>query len=116
MIMGSLIEGFGINTADRGMEELASGNIGTGVLLVGLAVAENLPGGKALHALPGVGKGWTKLRGSQGWRDAAGGIWKKDRKHKDHWDVSDRKGNKVQEVDFEGNQIWPDGPKNKNKE
>ena len=67
------------------------------------------------HALPGEGEGWTKLRGAQGWRDAEGRAWNKDKKHKDHWDVSDRKGKKVQEVDFEGRQIWPDGPKNKNK-
>jgi hypothetical protein len=39
----------------------------------------------------------------------------KDQKHKDHWDVSDPKGNKVREVDFRGVQIWPEGPKNKNK-
>ena len=94
---------------------MAAGNTGGGLLLVALAVGENLPGGKAARALPGVGKGWTKLRGSQGWRDATGNIWKKDRKHRDHWDVSNRKGDKVAEVDYEGNQIWPDGPKNKNK-
>ncbi len=36
--------------------------------------------------------------------------------HRDHWDVSDRKtGKKMREVDFSGVQIWPDGPKNKNK-
>ncbi|HZK80222.1 MAG TPA: hypothetical protein VFC46_04125 [Humisphaera sp.] len=66
-------------------------------------------------ALPGEGEGWVKLRGEQGWRDMAGNIWKKDKKHKDHWDVSDSKGNKVREVDFRGVQIWPEGPKNKNK-
>jgi RHS repeat-associated protein len=65
--------------------------------------------------LPGQGKGWIKLRGNQGWKDAEGNIWKKDMKHKDHWDVTDRKGNKVREVDYEGNQIWPGGPKNRNK-
>ena len=36
-------------------------------------------------------------------------------KHKDHWDVSDPKGKKVKEVDFDGRKIWPGGPKNKNK-
>ena len=66
-------------------------------------------------ALPGDGAGWTKLRGDQGWRDANGNIWKKDKKHKDHWDVSDPKGRKIREVDFRGVQIWPEGPKNKNK-
>lgn len=65
--------------------------------------------------LPGEGDGWTKLRGSQVWRGAEGNIWKKDMKHKDHWDVNDRKGNKIREVDFRGVQIWPEGPKNKNK-
>ena len=67
-------------------------------------------------SLPGEGPGWTKLRGDQGWRDADGYIWKKDKKHKDHWDVSDpATGKKVREVDFRGIQIWPEGPKNKNK-
>lgn len=37
-------------------------------------------------------------------------------KHKDHWDVTDPKtGKKLKEIDFDGNQICPDGPKNKNK-
>jgi hypothetical protein len=35
--------------------------------------------------------------------------------HKDHYDVMDRKGNKIREVDFSGNELWPNGPKNKNK-
>jgi hypothetical protein len=35
--------------------------------------------------------------------------------HKDHWDVSDTKGKKIKEIDFDGNQIWPGGAKNKNK-
>jgi RHS repeat-associated protein len=64
---------------------------------------------------PGYGKGWSKLRGNQGFKDPDGNIWKKDQLHKDHWDISDRKGNKVREVDFNGRQIWPGGPKNKNK-
>jgi hypothetical protein len=87
----------------------------------GVALAMALPVGrpakalKVVSELPGVSKAFTKLRGGQGWKDAVGNIWKKDKKHRDHWDVSDRKGNKIQEVDFEGNQIWPDGPKNKNK-
>ncbi len=57
----------------------------------------------------------VKLRGDQGYRDSDGNLWKKDQLHKDHWDVSDRKGNKIREVDFDGRQIWPGGPKNKNK-
>ena len=68
-----------------------------------------------VHDLPGKKAGWTKLKGNQGWKDADGNIWKKDQLHKDHWDISDRKGNKIREVDYDGNQIWPGGPKNKNK-
>jgi len=64
----------------------------------------------------GLPDGATKLKGNQGYRDNDGNIWKKDQLHKDHWDVSDRKGNKIKEVDFNGKQIWPGGPKNKNKQ
>ena len=56
---------------------------------------------------------FIKLKGDQGWRDAKGNIWKKDNLHKDHWDISDKKGNKINEVDFNGNELWPSGPKNK---
>lgn len=67
--------------------------------------------------LPHVGPGWTKLKGDQGWRDKDGNAWKKDQLHKDHWDVSDgRTGRKIREVDFHGVEIWPAGPKNKNKQ
>jgi hypothetical protein len=69
----------------------------------------------SLHALPGIGPGWIKRKGTQGWRDDNGNIWKKDMLHKDHWDVSDANGNKIREIDFHGVQIWPAGPKNKNK-
>ena len=58
--------------------------------------------------------GWVKLRGNQGYLDPAGRIWKLDRLHHDHWDVSDRDGNKVLEVRFDGSILWP-GRKNKNK-
>lgn len=64
--------------------------------------------------VPTQGEGWIKLKGDQGYRDSEGRIWKKDMKHKDHWDVSDRKGKKILEVDFHGVVIWP-GRKNKNK-
>jgi hypothetical protein len=64
---------------------------------------------------PGVGPGWVKLRGNQGWRDPQGNLWKIDRLHKDHWDVSDPKGNKIREIDFNGHQIWPGGAKNRGK-
>ena len=58
----------------------------------------------------------VKLKNGQGWKDKDGNFWRKDMKHKDHWDVTDSKtGKKVKEVDFDGNQIWPNGPKNKNK-
>ena len=67
------------------------------------------------EALPGEGEGWVKLRGSQGWRDKDGNTWKRDKKHKDHWDVSDRRGRKVKEVSDDGRRLWPNGPKNKNK-
>jgi hypothetical protein len=60
-------------------------------------------------------KDFTKLKNGQGWKDSNGNIWKKDMLHKDHYDISDRKGNKIKEVDFNGNEIWPNGPKNKNK-
>ena len=57
---------------------------------------------------------WIKLKGSQGWKNKIdGSVWKKDMLHKDHWDVMDAKLNKIKEIDFFGNQIWPNGPKNK---
>jgi hypothetical protein len=65
--------------------------------------------------LPGKGPGWIKLKHGQGWRDAGGNIWKKDKLHTDHWDVSDSKGRKIKEIDFNGNEIWPGGPKHKGK-
>ena len=58
---------------------------------------------------------FTKLKNGQGWRDKNGNVWKKDMLHKDHWDISNKKGVKIKEIDFKGNQIWPGGPKNKNK-
>ena len=58
---------------------------------------------------------YTKLKGNQGWKDKDGNTWKKDQLHKDHWDISNKKGKKIKEVDFDGNEIWPNGPKNKNK-
>ena len=66
--------------------------------------------------LPGKGnKNFTKLKGTQGWKDPEGNRWNKDLLHKDHYDVTDAKNNKIAEVDFNGNKIWPEGPKNKNK-
>ena len=46
-----------------------------------------------------------------GYKDKKGNIWKKDQLHKDHWDVSDPKGKKVKEVDFDGRKIWHAGTK-----
>ena len=58
----------------------------------------------------------SKLKGNQGWRDGKGNTWKKDMKHKDHWDVINPKtGKNIQEIDFNGHQIWPQGAKNKSK-
>jgi hypothetical protein len=68
-----------------------------------------------LNLPPGYGLNWVKLKGAQGFRDPHGLIWKIDRLHKDHWDVSSYNGRKIREIDFQGIQIWPDGPKNKNK-
>lgn len=66
--------------------------------------------------LPGEGQYWVKLKGAQGWKNTRDGTyWNKDKLHKDHWDISDNKGKKVREVDFNGKEIWPNGPKNKNK-
>jgi len=66
--------------------------------------------------LPGSGNHWIKLKGDQGWRNSKDNtIWKKDKLHGDHWDVSDRTGKKIKEIDFHGKQIWPHGKKNKNK-
>ncbi len=68
--------------------------------------------------------GWNRLPGNQGWQDPDGNRWKKDHKHKDtgrtsrpcdHWDVANKQGKKIREVDEGGNEIWPNGPKNKNK-
>lgn len=58
---------------------------------------------------------YTKLKGNQGWRDKDGNTWKKDQLHKDHWDISNKKGQKIKEVDFDKNEIWLNGSKNKNK-
>jgi hypothetical protein len=55
---------------------------------------------------------FTRFRGGQGFRDPRGNNWKKDKLHKDHWDISNRQHDKIQEVDFDGRQLWPNGPKN----
>ena len=47
-------------------------------------------------------------------KQESGNIWKRDRMHKDHYDMTDPKtGKKVKEVDYSGNKIWPNGSKNK---
>lgn len=58
---------------------------------------------------------FNKLRGNQGHLDANGNRRVKDRLHQDHWDVVDPKGNVILEVSFDGRELWPNGPKNKNK-
>jgi len=67
---------------------------------------------------PGYDDAWKKIKGTDGFLDPDGYKWAKDHKHKNripHWDVSDKKGNKIKEVDFDGKELWPKGPKNKNK-
>ena len=59
-------------------------------------------------------KDFIKLKNGQGYKDKRK-YMEKDMKHKDHWDISDRKGKKIKEIDFKGNKIWPNGSKNKNK-
>jgi hypothetical protein len=78
--------------------------------------SSNGSGGSPPYSKEPPGTDKVKLKNGQGWRDSNGNIWKKDQLHKDHWDVTDPKtGKKVKEVDFNGNQIWPGGAKNKNK-
>ena len=69
-------------------------------------------GGSGKSGKGGLPPDTVKLRGGQGYKDSKGNIWRKDMLHKDHWDVIDRKGNKIREVTFDGRQLWPDGPKN----
>ena len=58
---------------------------------------------------------FIKLKGNQGYIDKKGNVWKKDMLHGDHWDISNKKGIKIREIRFDGTQLWPNGPKNKNK-
>lgn len=67
-----------------------------------------------LNKAKGLPPDAVRLKKGQGYRDKGGNVWKKDKFHKDHWDVIDRKGRKIREVTFDGRQIWPGGPKNKN--
>jgi len=76
-------------------------------------VAEPQAGGAGARK-GGLPPGAVKLKGGQGYR-VGSETWKEDKLHKDHWDVVDRKGKKKREVDFNGRQIWPAGPKNRNK-
>ena len=77
---------------------------------------ENSHGQKKEHTPDSHPDEFTKQKNGQGYKEKkTGHTWKKDMLHKDHWDVSDSRGHKVKEVDFNGRQIWPDGPKNKNK-
>jgi hypothetical protein len=69
-------------------------------------------GGEKINQ-PGEGDEWIQLKGNQDWKDNKGNFWKKDKLHKDHWDVSNKKGNKIREIDFNGRELWTNGPKNK---
>lgn len=102
---GTFVEGF----------DYTEGHLGT--FVEGFDSAEGLGDLNVLdNTLPGEGQNWIKLKGNQGWKNTEDGTyWKKDMLHKDHWDISNSKGKKVREVDFNGKEIWPNGPKNKNK-
>jgi hypothetical protein len=65
-----------------------------------------------LNKAKGIPPDAVKLEKGQGDRDKSGNTWRKDKLHKDHWDVIDRKGRKIREVTFDGRQLWPGGPKN----
>jgi hypothetical protein len=70
---------------------------------------------------PGYDKDtWKKVNGGPGFIDPDGNIWAKDMKHRRrpqdrHWDVNKPNGKRIKEVDEKGNQIWPNGNKNKNR-
>lgn len=59
---------------------------------------------------------WGKVKGKTTYVDPDGNHWSEDKFHKDHWDVADKNGNAIKEIGFDGRQLWPDGPKNKNKD
>lgn len=65
---------------------------------------------------PGYGDGWRKAKGRDGYIDPDGNRWSWDKGHADHWDVEDKRGKAIKEVSPEGDQIWPNGRKNKNKD
>ena len=93
-----------------------AGSIGFGSFLIGSIIHENARDTNRYP--PGHNEDWTKARGETAWIDPEGNKWSEDKKHKDtipHWDVSDRKGKKIKEVDKDGKKIWPDGNKNKGK-
>ena len=107
--LGAIAFGWGVNKAMRNMG--ASGSVDYQDLF---EAARKIP--------PGYNDDWVKRRGRPGFIDPDGNIWTPDMKHRNpgprnigpHWDVSDPDGNKIREVNDDGKQIWPDGPKNKN--
>ena len=118
-LVGVPAQALGIVTVTGGTAVVAHGGyVGNNAIknLMNMMKGKYGGGGKGLNLPSKDNKNFTKLKGDQGWKEKESGlIWKKDKLHKDHWDVSDSKGNKIKEIDFDGNQIWPNGVKNKNK-
>lgn len=103
--LGAIALGWGVNRAMRKMG--AHGSVDYENLW---EAARKIP--------PGYNDDWVKVRGAPGFKDPDGNIWTPDMKHRNrgaHWDVNDPSGTKIREVNDDGTQIWPDGPKNKNK-
>jgi hypothetical protein len=72
--MGSLIEGFGINEADRGMDEIANGNVLRGAAIVGLAIIGNLPGGNVAKIEANLARTLKAAQGAEVTARAVGGF------------------------------------------
>jgi len=74
VLMGSLIEGFGINEADRGMDEIANGNVLRGAAIVGLAIIGNLPGGNLAKIEANLARTVKAAQGAEVTARAVGGF------------------------------------------
>ena len=74
VLMGSLIEGFGINQADRGMDLVAEGRPVMGAAMVGLAVVGNLPGGNVLKIEANLARTVKAAQGAEVTATALGGF------------------------------------------
>jgi len=82
----------------------------------GKALKENLQNNSWNPTPKNNSEEFIKLKNWQWYKDENGLIWKKDMLHKDHWDISHPKTwDKVKEVDFFWNELWPNWPENKNK-